>query len=211
MKRLIDISVAIDEQMVCWPDTLTPKIEYKKSIAQGDSTNDRNIQINLHSGTHMDAPNHFIKDGSTIEQICLDKCCGMVFVLKVEGNVINKEIVDRYKEVFRVYSKILLKTENSVLSGDKFDYNFAAFDTSGAKAILEYGIELIGIDYLSVQKFGNENNEVHTLFLSNNVILLENIDLSQVAEGEYELFAFPVKINGVEGSPVRAVLRDGED
>ena len=207
MSKLIDISVAIDEQMVCWPETATPKIDYKKSLTQGDSTNDRNIYINLHTGTHMDAPNHFIKDGNTIENICLDNCCGRVYVLDIEENVINKEVIDRHKEIFKAYSKVLFKTKNSSLSKDKFDYGFAAFDVSGAKAVLEYDIELIGIDYLSVQKYGDENNEVHILLLGNNIVLLENIDLSQVNEGEYELFAFPLKIMGVEGAPVRAVLR----
>ncbi|KUO74777.1 MAG: hypothetical protein APF77_10970 [Clostridia bacterium BRH_c25] len=207
MSEYIDISVEIDEHMVCWPETVYPKIDYKKSIAQGDSTNDRNIYINLHTGTHMDAPNHFIKDGNTIEQICLDKCCGRVYVLNVEENVISEEVIDRNKEIFERYTKVLFKTKNSNLSKGKFDCGFAAFDESGAVAILKYEIELIGIDYLSVQKYGHENNIVHTLLLGNNTVLLENINLSQVDEGEYELFAFPIKIKGVEGAPVRAVLK----
>ena len=101
----------------------------------------------------------------------------------------------------------MFKSENSCRIKDKFDYGFVGLDESGARAILEYDIELIGIDYLSVQKFGDENNIVHTLLLGKNILLLENIDLRQVNEGEYELFAFPVKIRGVEGAPVRAVLR----
>lgn len=207
MNSFIDISVEIEGKMVCWPDTVTPRIDYKNRIAEGDTTNDRNLYMNLHTGTHMDAPNHFIENGSTIEQICLDKCCGRAYVLKVEGNVINGETINKHKDIFERYSKVLFKTNNSTQVKYKFDYDFTAFDEYGARAILDYGIELIGIDYLSVQKYGESNNIVHQLLLGKSTVLLENIDLSQVEEGEYELFAFPVKINGVEGAPVRAVLK----
>lgn len=207
MSKLIDISIEIDEQTVCWPETVTPHIEYKKRISQGDSTNDRNLYMNLHTGTHMDAQNHFIDSGNTIEQICLDKCCGTAYVLKVEGDVINKEVIERHKEVFKKYTNILFKTDNSSRNKGVFDFDFVAFDETGAKAILEYDIELIGIDYLSVQKYGKENDIVHKLLLGRNIVLLESIDLRQVDEGEYELYAFPVKIKGVEGAPVRAVLK----
>lgn len=207
MSRFIDISVEIDERMICWPETATPKIDYKNKMADGDSTNDRNIYINLHTGTHMDAPNHFINEGNTIEKICLDKCCGRVYVLDIKENVISGDVIYRHKEIFKNYSKVLFKTSNSNLSKDIFNYNFVALDESGAVAILDYGIELLGIDYLSIQKYGRENNSVHTLMLGRNVVILENIDLSRIDEGEYELFAFPIKIKGVESSPVRAVLK----
>lgn len=207
MIKFIDISLKVGDTIPIWPNMPTPKVDKLKDILNGDEVTNSSLYIDVHCGTHIDAPAHHIANGKLVEDIPLKLCTGKVFVIEIQDDVINKEVIDKYKNVFCKYKKILFKTKNSLLLNNNFDVNYVAFDKSGADEIVKYNIELLGIDYLSIQKFGKEHNIVHKILLEKDIVVLEGLDLRNVKSGEYELYAFPINISNSEGSPVRAVLK----
>lgn len=210
MTRLIDISLKVGDNIPVWPNMPSPKIEKLKDISKGDEVTNSILYTDVHCGTHIDAPAHHLANGKLIEDIPLQICTGKVFVLEVTGDVIDKEVIDNHKEVLYNYKKVLFKTKNLGILDKEFNVNYVAFDKSGAEEIVKYNIELLGIDYLSVQKFGKEYNIVHKILLDKDIVLLEGLDLRNVESGEYEIYAFPINISNCEGAPVRAILRKGE-
>ncbi|WP_186429895.1 cyclase family protein [Clostridium sp. BSD9I1] len=207
MIQLIDISLKVGDTIPIWPNMPAPKIGKLKDILNGDEVTNSCLYTDIHCGTHIDAPAHHIPNGKLVEDIQLQLCTGKVFVIEITDDVINKEIINTYKNVFCEYKKVLFKTKNSTLLNNKFDENYVAFDMSGADEISKYNMELLGIDYLSIQKFGKEYNTVHKILLEKDIVLLEGLDLRNVESGEYELYAFPINISNSEGAPVRAVLK----
>jgi arylformamidase len=203
--EIYDISIGIQPTMLVWPGVSAPIIKSHKAIESGDSVNDRDMCINLHTGSHMDAPEHFIKDGLTIDKVAIEQCYGRAYVLEVDEHVINEEVINYHRDIFKIYERVIFKTKNSQSRCGEFNYDFSAFDESGAKAISKYPVKLVGIDYLSIQKYGKHYDMVHKILLK-NMIILENLELRDINPGEYILSAFPIKIIGAEAAPVRAVL-----
>ena len=205
---LIDISIQISSKMPVWPGTPPPEIHVIKSVEK-DEVNVSSISIDLHTGTHMDSPLHFVKNGRTIEQLNLENLTGPCLVLNLEGEqLITEEIIKRKIIDNKKINKLLFKTDNSKLwsSTNKFYKDYVGLSECAAKWIVEKGIELVGIDYLSIQAF-SQPDSVHITLLEKEVIILEGLNLENVEEGEYILYAFPINIQNVEGSPVRAVLK----
>ena len=184
------------------------KFNRLKKIKDGDDVNDTDVAMNLHTGTHIDAPKHLFDAGESIDLVELEKCIGQVLVIEIDSNVktIDSSIIEMYDSELRQYEKILFKTANSLRSESVFGSDFVAFDPSGALRILKYNLHLIGIDYLSVQKFGKQYNEVHKVLLKNNILLLEGLELRDISPGVYDLIALPISLKNVEAAPVRAVL-----
>lgn len=166
--------------------------------------------MSLHSGTHMDAPFHFVPDGITIDKLPLDLFIGPALVHAVE--------TERYIKAEHVaaiqldgITRVLFKTRNSeLLKRGSYDPDFVAFSVEAAEALSGRGVKLVGLDYLSVAHAGDEQAPVHRAFLDHGVALLEGIDLSGIKPGRYELICFPLRIRGADGAPCRAVLRDLE-
>ena len=160
-------------------------------------------------GTHVDAPFHFLPEGKTIEALSLDALIGPVQVVRIPDDlsVITRDIVDGcglHPETKRV----LFKTYNSALwsiYGSQFFTEFAGIDDTGAQALVDRGIKLVGMDYLSVSPY-KKSRPTHEVFLNASVVLLEGVDLSKVEPGEYDLVCLPLKLQGADGSPARAVL-----
>jgi len=204
---LIDISVQISPKIPIWPETTPPEIRVMKNVEK-DGVNVSSISMDLHTGTHIDSPLHFVKNGKTIEQLNLEALIGPCLVINLEGEqLITKEII-KCKIGNRVVNKLLFKTDNSKLwtRTDQFYKDYVGLSECAAKWVVEKGIDLVGIDYLSIQAF-KQPDKVHITLLENEVIILEGLNLENVAEGEYILYAFPINIQNVEGAPVRAVLK----
>ena len=178
-------------------------------MSKGDPNNSSAFNMSVHSGTHIDAPFHFVADGNTIDQLPLDRFIGPALVYAVEAErYITKEHVAGIR--LDGATRVLFKTKNSaLLRKQEYDPDFVAISVEAAQSLVELGVELVGLDYLSVAH-ADEQVPVHRAFLDHGVVLLEGIDLSAVAPGRYELMCLPIPLGDSDGAPCRAVLRDLE-
>jgi arylformamidase len=182
---------------------IAPRLE----IARGDTANVSLLSMGSHTGTHVDAPAHFIEGGATVEALPLDSLIGPALVAEVGcERLIGR--CDLEPLPLDGQSRLLLKTRNSALwaAGD-FSRDFVALDLEGARYLTERGLRLIGIDYLSIEAFHSPGHPVHRHFLGAGVVILEGLDLGRVAPGVYELVCLPLPVRGIDGAPCRAVLR----
>ena len=191
--RLIDITKELTSAAV-YPGDPPPKLEVFSSISQGDACNMAILTTALHAGTHADAPLHFMPRGMDIAGVPLTAFIGECTVLEVTQEVITGSYVNAH---FPKAERLLLK------SGGK-----AYFDRTGAEEAAYMGVKLIGTDGMSVGGPADQTGP-HRALLGENVAILENLELSAVTPGKYYLLAQPIKIAGVDGAPVRAVLMDG--
>lgn len=210
--RIYDVSVPLSEVTPTYPGD--PGIEIKSwhSLANGETSNVSLLHFGAHSGTHVDAPAHFIKEGNKVDALSLESLVGPAQVVAVPTTmpVVDEEFISSLDLSNTV--RILFKTRNSSFwnnlgEGFRADYTYL---TSGAAGILvDAGVQLVGIDYLSIEQFKSEKFETHLILLRNGITILEGLDLREVQPGPYELICLPLKIAGGsgDGAPARAVLR----
>lgn len=209
MPKLYDISVPIHPAMPIFPGDPRVVFEPALDIACGGAANVTNIQIGSQTGTHFDTPHHILNNGVTIEQLAVERFYGPATVIQIDESVqaITPEILAQ-SDLTGV-TRLLLKSKNSAFWQDypnTFQENFAALTPAAAEYLVNQGIELIGIDYLSIELFENDNLGAHKALLNHNVIILEGLNLTAVPPGKYTLSAFPVLYQGLDGAPTRAVL-----
>lgn len=212
MTKIIDISLTITPEMIVWPGDPAVHVERASKIEDGDQANVTKLRMGAHTGTHMDAPFHFVADGRTIDQIRLEDLIGKVQVVAVPRHVdcITKSILEPELSDPMI-DKVIFKTRNSELWENQkagFDESYVGLSEEGAQFLIDKGITLVGIDYLSVAPFTNLIR-VHQLLLKQNIIILEGLDLRQVDPGFYTLICMPLKIKGADGAPLRAALVSG--
>jgi arylformamidase len=211
--RIYDISVGISatETPVYAGD---PGIEIisHAAIARGDAANVSLLRFGAHTATHVDAPAHFIEGARTISETPLDALVGKASVVRIADDVreIGAEHIAALVPVGA--ERVLFKTRNSAFwSAERANFreDFTYITGAGASALVERGARLVGIDYLSVEKFHSKTFETHTSLLARGVVIVEGLDLSAVEAGEYELVCLPLKIVGGagDGAPARAILR----
>jgi len=205
--KIYDISLTLSPQSIRWVTAQPLELIERKRMSRGDTNNSSSVHTSVHAGTHVDAPFHFVPDGATIESLPLEIFIGPARVCAADpGARITAE--DVVKAGLKGETRVLFKTRNStLLQKDVYDASFAPFSVDGAKALVDLGVKLVGLDYLSAAA-ADEQVPVHRAFLDHGVILLEGVDLSQVPPGRYELFCPPVKLSGSDGAPCRAVLRE---
>jgi arylformamidase len=206
--RYYDISLNLSPETVRW--VVAPPLEVieRRRMARGDEVNASAVTMSVHSGTHVDAPFHFLPDGATIDALPLETFIGPALVHAVEDA--GRHITEAHVNAIDLggATRVLFKTRNSGLLGKPaYDPHFVAFSVEAARALVNRGVTLVGLDYLSVAH-ADEQVPVHRAFLDHGVILLEGIDLSDVRPGRYELICFPLRLRGSDGAPCRAVLRD---
>jgi arylformamidase len=205
--KIYDISVDIQTGMPTYPGDAKFKSRKLKSV-EPDGYEIHRLTLGNHTGTHVDAPAHFIQNGATITELPLDILNGRVRVVEIQ----NKEQVG-LTEVQNLKLdndfRILFKTRNSSLwkTRKRFHKNYVYLTLDAAKYLAENDIKLIGFDYLSVEKFGDSEHPVHRYLLGNEVIILEGLNLSEVEEGEYEMCCLPMKLTGLDAAPARVILR----
>lgn len=206
--KIFDISIPITLDMPVWPGDPGVHISRSSSIDEGGNANVSHISLGVHTGTHVDAPLHFLREGASLEKISLEKFVGDVQVFDVpDVNLITKESLINRNFTFNS-SRILFKTNNSKIwsRGEKeFKEDFVALSPDAARYLVGLGVKLVGIDYLSIAPFA-DSTPTHRIFLEAGVVLLEGIDLSGVSAGEYLLFCLPLNLHGVDGAPARAIL-----
>ena len=204
---LHDISLKLAGDTVRWVTAPPFELEERRRMSKGDPNNSSALNMSGHSGTHIDAPFHFVAEGLTIDDLPLDRFIGSGLVFEVDAaRYITKEHVESIK--LDGATRVLFKTRNSeLLHQREYEPDFAAFSVEAAQSLVEQGVELVGLDYLSIAH-ADEQVPVHRAFLDHGVVLLEGIDLSHVAPGRYELMCLPIQIGDSDGAPCRAVLRD---
>ena len=202
---IYDITVPLSAELPTYPGDPIIEISDSLSLAKGDAANVSLLNFGAHTGTHVDAPAHFIEGAKRVESLALDVLIGEAEVIEVPADirVITEEFVETRS------TRVLFKTRNSDLWRGEFKKNFTHLDLTAAEKLIKNGVRLVGIDYLSVEKFGSEEHEVHRALLSNEVIILEGLNLTDVPAGKYELICLPLRLrsNLGDGAPARAVLR----
>jgi len=204
---LIDISMPIYEGMHVWPGDPSLSIVLAKALAAGDACNLTSMSLSVHTGTHVDAPLHFIEGGSMVDAFPLDSLVGPCRVVDVgECDRIGRAEVERVD--VRCGERILFRTRNSSRLGEPAfltDYVGVGLDAAAVLGVI--GPSVTGIDYLSIGPHDDENAAVHRHLLGAGIIVIEGLDLSQVDPGEYELICAPLLLRGREGAPARVFLR----
>ena len=209
MEDIIDITVPLTTDIPVWPGSRGIQITPVKKIEKGDSSNDSRVDFNLHTGTHIDAPRHFVQNGRTIEQLSLDIFVGSCFVVDMQDAAdVTPENLSALNLPCDI-KRLLIRTRNSELWGEhtsEFKKDFTAFTNEAAQWIVDKGIKLIGVDYLSVQRY-SDGPETHQILLGADIVILEGLNLSNVQAGFYELICLPMKLVDTEAAPARVVLR----
>ncbi len=210
MKRYYDISLTTGPELPVWPGDPQIQIEPLRAIRLGHASNDSQLTCSVHSGTHIDAPRHFYDEGKSVESLSLESLVGEAYVAElpagtemVAGNLLeNMRIPDDIE-------RLLLKSRNSNLwsqANHVFQDDYVALDASAADWVVRRGIRLIGVDYLSIEYFRSPRSETHKILLKAEVVIVEGLNLQQVATGRYQLLCLPIKLQGADGAPARAIL-----
>ena len=203
---IYDISIPIREGMVVWPGDTPVEITPTSRISEGAGSNVSVLRLSTHAGTHVDPPRHFIEGGGTVDRLPLDALIGECFVCEVmDTPAIRVEHLEA-AGVPDGTERILFKTRNSqLLREPEFRTDFTYLEPEAADWLVRRGMRLVGIDYLSVGQF-KRGHPTHLRLLGAGVVVLETLDLSEVAGGTYTLICLPLRILDGDGSPARAVL-----
>jgi len=204
-----DISLTISSGMPIWPGDPTVHLTQVDFIERGDNANVSELSFGVHTGTHVDAPHHFLNDHRTAESLSLDVLTGPCYVLHLDDSVasITAPVLESANLPAGI-TRLLIRTRNSGLwaRGEySFQSDFVAVPLDGAEWLLARGIKLVGVDYLSVSPYKN-SRPTHETLLKQAVIIVEGLDLSKVEQGFYDLYCLPLKILGADGAPARAIL-----
>lgn len=206
MKKYIDVTLKINEETIIYPGDAKFEKDFVCSINEGDVCNVTAISMGTHTGTHIDAPRHFYKNGRTVDSLELEKLIGHAKVFSLEDIDIIKETHIKSLNIEKG-DRVIFKTKNSkyLLDGE-FRKDFVYLDKSASDYLIEKGVILIGIDSLSIEEFNSDFHEVHFDLLEKEIVIVEALDLNEVEEGDYEIIALPLKIEGGDGSPARVIL-----
>jgi arylformamidase len=207
--EIYDITVPIRSAMPVYEGDPGVKIDPWSAFAKGDSSNVSMLSFGAHTGTHVDAPAHFVEGARRIDALSLDVLIGPARVLRLPDDVkeIGPEFINRCD--LSDVERVLFHTRNSTFWNEGFRKDFTHLLPEAAQLLVDRGIKLVGTDYLSIEKFHSGHHRTHLTLLSNNVVIVEGLNLSEVPEGDYELICLPLKIaeGAGDGAPARAVLR----
>jgi arylformamidase len=203
----IDVTVPVRTGMVCWPDDPPVRVDRVSDVDRGDEATVSRLSLGAHTGTHVDAPAHFLRGGAGVDAIPIDATVGPARVVLLPGvGAIGPDQLAAIEPV--AGERILLHTDNSALwRSDRFSKRYAHLTTAAAELLVDRRVRTIGIDYLSIEAFGAPGHPAHRVLLAAGVCILEGLDLSAVDPGDYDLVCLPLRVAGADGAPARAVLR----
>ena len=207
MARFIDVSVPLKAGMPSFPGNPDFELHAVKRIAAGGSSNVSRLVLGTHTGTHVDAPRHFFDNAATVDALALDLLIGRARVVEIakRGGITREDLAAAN---LREDLRVLLKTPNSAFWNEPgFRQDFTYLDESAASYLVEQGVKVIGIDYLSVEQFKKPGAPAHRALLSRNAIIIEGLNLSDAAPGMYEMYCLPLPVTGGDGAPARVVLK----
>lgn len=204
----IDISVPILSGMVYWPGDPAVRIERVHDMSRGDAANVSRLELGAHTGTHMDAPRHFLADGAGLDELPLDATIGPARVIRIaHPQVILPAELDSHR--LRAGERVLFRTQNSerCWKNNQFVEDFVYISAAAAQFLVQRQVRTVGIDYLSVGGYVHDGVETHQILLGAGIWLIEGLNLAAVKPGAYELVCLPLRVVGADGAPARAILR----
>ena len=206
--RLLDVSVLLAPGIATYPGNPTFEITPVNRIAAGDSANNSRLVMGTHTGTHVDAPKHFFDDRPGVDAMPLDLLIGRARVvdMPVRGGITAKHLEGAG---LREDIRVLLRTPNSALwnTTDGFHTDYTYLTEGGARFLVEQGVKVVGVDYLSVEQYNKAGAPAHKALLGNGLIIIEGLNLSEAEAGQYEMYCLPLKIANGDGAPARVVLK----
>jgi arylformamidase len=207
VSRIYDISVPIRSGGLTYPGNPEIEITLQQAVAKGAGANVSVIRFGSHTGTHADAARHFFDDGQPVDKIPLERLIGPALLVSFADDVRAIGAAELKAHDLNGNKRILLRTRNSALLSQKEfvrDYTYLAPD--GAQYLVDEGVEVVGVDYLSIEQFHSGHHQTHRTLLAKSVVILEGLDLSVPPPGQYQLICLPLRIEGCDGAPARAVL-----
>ncbi len=213
--RIYDVSVPISTGTPTYPSDPGIEVEQWAAISRGDLANVSLLRFGAHTATHVDAPAHFIEGAGKVDAMPLDVLIGEACVVEIPDGARVIEAGHVSAAELRGVKRVLFKTRNSAFwasPAEGFRTDFTYIDREAAHALVKMGVRLVGIDYLSIERFGSEGFETHQVLLGNRVVIIEGLDLREVTAGTYELICLPLRIasGSGDGAPARVVLRTTE-
>ncbi len=207
--KWIDVSMPMKVGMTVWPDDVPFLFSEKSRISKGGASNTSALTMSTHTGTHVDAPWHFEEDGKTIDEIEPSIWFGQALLMEITGaDIITSDDLGGAP----LPPRVVFKTDNSDISPDSpFQKDFVALDVSAAQRLVEDGVKLVGIDYLSIDTFDQEDHSAHHTLLRNGIVVVEGLRLGGIAPGMYRFITLCLPIKGGDGAPCRAFLGREEE
>ena len=207
--RIHDVSLPISRDMPVWPGDPAVVLEKVSSMDAGAHANVSRLACGVHTGTHVDAPHHFMNDDRTVESLSLEVLVGPALLVQIpeQVKVVNADALEK-AAIPSGTERLLLKTNNSHLwenAESEFYTGFVGISADGAKWLVQHNIRLIGIDYLSIAPY-KQSVPTHRVLLEAGVIIVEGMDLSAISPGAYTLYCLPLKLVGSDGAPARVIL-----
>lgn len=205
--KLLDVSVPLSSGMPTYPGNPEFELHPVTRIASGDPANNSRLVMGTHTGTHVDAPWHFLDEGAGVDGLRLDLLIGRTRVVEVtkRGGIGADELA---AAGLREDLRVLLKTPNSALwNGEGFHTEYTHLTEAGARYLVDQGVKVIGIDYLSVEQYEKAGAPAHRALLAQAVIIIEGLNLSEAEPGMYEMYCLPLRIAGADGAPARVILK----
>jgi arylformamidase len=208
MPRIYDISIDITAGGVVYPGNPPIEIELQQALARGDGANVSTLAFGSHTATHVDAAKHFFDDGQTVDQLPLDRLVGPCVVIELDDRVMSIGPAELELHDLAGVKRVLFKTRNSrsLQKKSEFIKDYTYVSPEGAERLVALGVQLVGVDYLSVEQFRSGHHRTHRALLGAKVVIIEGLALADVPPGRYELICLPLKLRGLDGAPARAIL-----
>lgn len=207
---LLDITLSLAPTLPTWPGDPKPSLERLQDMARGDVCTVTRLHSVVHAGTHLDAPLHFIDGGASVDSLALSTLIGPCQVVHVPDDIARLDAACLERLEIAACPRLLFRTRNSRLwddPGHDFCRDFVAFSADGAQWLVDRGVRLVGIDYLSVEPFDHDEPVVHRILLGAAIIAVEGLDLRGADAGPWELICLPLKLPDSDGAPARVILR----
>jgi len=207
----IDVTAPLNPSTTpTYPGDTQPKFEFLRSFDKGDNVTLSSYLMTAHAGTHVDAPLHFVAKAASIDQVPLATLMGQARVIDCSPEAVAIDAAELNKHNWRGAKRILFRTRNSRnswMADPTFHQDFSYLAPDAAQLLADAGVELVGIDYLSAEKFGASEAKSHQILLGRNIPIIEGLDLREIKAGEYDMIVLPLRVVGHEAAPGRALLR----
>jgi arylformamidase len=184
--------------------------EFLHDMRKGEGFTLSKLTLGAHSGTHIDAPMHFIRDGASIDKVPLEPLIGRARVIDIPDSVQSIDAAELNRHTWRGAERVLFRTRSSVrgwMKSSTFHRDFAFVAPDAAQLLADAGVKLVGVDYISAEKFAADAPMTHRILLGKGIPIVEGLLLEAITPGDYDLIVLPMKVGGHEGAPARAVIR----
>ena len=205
--RLIDISVPLETVLPTWPGSGGHRTFRSMAIESGDAANVTQLEMDVHTGTHVENSLHFLADGAPLAAVALERLVGPALVVEIAGTAVTSETLEG-AGIPPDTSRLLLRTTNSALwhvAHPVFEPSYVALTPEAAQWLVDHDVAVVGIDYLSVQRF-EDSPETHRILMRAGITIIEGLDLTDAAPGTYDLVCLPLRLSRAEAAPARVIL-----